>query len=515
MNPPFFVAFLLLENLFARTYGGWEEDWAYSLTRAPDGGYMVAGYSWSYGAGSNDFLVLKMDEQGNLSWARTIGGNHGERCWAITISSEGGYFLAGRTYSYGAGNGDVFLVRLTDNGEFSWARTYGGTNYDWAYSVAPCRDGGCVAVGLTQSFGAGYYDAFALKVNDLGEMVWAKAFGGGAYDAAYSVIQARDGGYLFVGSTESFGSGYSDVLIIKLDEDGNLSWEIGVGGTRNEIGLSVVQTSDGGYVVAGMTESFGFGNSDFLVIKLNQQGQVLWSKTLGGANHDTAYCVVETSDGGLLVSGSTQSFGVGSGDFLIIKMDENGEIMWARTFGGEGYDRACSAVEAQDGYVVTGSAESFSVQVSDLVLLKVDKDGNYPGCVQECFPGTTAPNLGSSSFSGSSDCFPSVNSIVPVVLLPNLTTQDLCPTEIDDESGSSHPADVICYPAPGGLLFSSSGTWELRLYASDGRLIRSQRLAKGTHRIWLEIGVYFWATYPASRKPLSLVPSCRGTAIVR
>jgi len=228
---------------------------------------------------------LLIKQSGSL-FQKTIGGTGDDYGYSIQQTSDGGYVITGETSSFGAGYSDVFVIKLDSSGNLSWAKTIGGTYSDYGYSIQQTSDGGYVITGETSSFGAGYYDVFVIKLDSSGNLSWAKTIGGTSWDYGYSIQQTSDGGYVITGGTYSFGAGYSDVFVIKLDSSGNLSWAKTIGGTGWDYGFSIQQTSDGGYVITGRTYSFGAGYSDVFVIKLDSSGNLSWAKTIGGTSWD-------------------------------------------------------------------------------------------------------------------------------------------------------------------------------------------------------------------------------------
>jgi uncharacterized delta-60 repeat protein len=500
------VTLLVSQALFARTYGGANNDRAYSVTQTVDGGVAVAGYTMSFGAGSEDFLVLKLNSSGNLSWARTFGGTSGDYVMSITRTTDGGFAVAGPTSSFGAGTVDFLVLKLNSSGGLSWARTFGGTTGDFAYSVIQTADGGFVVAGATLSFGAGSYDFLVLKLNSSGGLSWARTYGGTGDDRAYSVIQTTDGGFAVAGWTTSFGAGGLDFLVLKLNSSGGLSWARTFGGTNHDGGAFIIQTTDGGFAVAGYTLNYVVGDTNFLFLKLNGSGGLSWARTFGGTNHDYAYSLVQTTDGGFAVAGYTVGFGAGSNDFLVLKMNSSGSLSWARTFGGTGDDRAYFITQTTDGgLAVAGETQSFGAGGVDFLVLKLDQNGNYPGCVQACSPTVTTPSPSASSPSLGADCSPITSSPTPTVNTPGLTITDVCsPLEAEERDAISGQPVILCSPIPGGLLFLSPVELPLRVYSADGRLVYFGNLDKGENRISLEAGVYIWkaGTY-------------RGKAVVR
>jgi uncharacterized delta-60 repeat protein len=306
-----------------RAIGGTNGDYANSIQQTSDGGYIVAGGTNSFGAGG-DILIIKLDSSGNIQWSRAIGGTDDDYANSIQQTSDGGYIVAGYTYSFGAGSYDFLIIKLNSSGNIQWSRAIGGTGYDEALSIQQTSDGGYIVAGYTNSFGAGRFDALIIKLNSSGNIQWSRAIGGTNGDYANSIQQTSDGGYIVAGGTNSFGTG-GDILIIKLNSSGNIQWSRAIGGANNDDAVSIQQTSDGGYIVAGWTNSFGAGGHDSLIIKLNSSGNIQWSRAIGGANNDDAVSIQQTSDGGYIVAGSTNSFGTGF-DFFIIKLDFSGNI---------------------------------------------------------------------------------------------------------------------------------------------------------------------------------------------
>jgi hypothetical protein len=474
---------------FAKTYGGTIGDWAYSVQQTSDGGYILAGYTSSFGAGG-DILLIRTDANGNIIWAKTYGGTNDDYASSVQQTSDGGYIVAGFTSSFGASLSDVFLVKTDASGNVQWAKTYGGTNYDLAYSVQQTSGGGYIVAGLTRSFGAGG-DILLIKTDANGNIIWAKTYGGTNDDWAYSVQQTSDGGYIVAGWTYSFGAGSDDILLIKTDANGDVQWAKTYGGTDSDFAYSVQQTSDGGYIVAGLTRSLGAGLDDILLIKTDANGNIQWAKTYGGTNDDLASSVQQTSGGGYIVAGLTRSFGAGYLDIFLIKTDANGNIIWAKTYGGTSRDEASSVQQNSDGgYIVAGTTWSFSAGLYDIFLVKTDASGNIGSCsiVQNASPTVTAPSLTVTTPSPSvSSPSPTVTSPSPTVTSPTLTVSEPCPLSISE---SCQITSGLITPYKGGIKVSGSGEFEVKVYNVSGVMVKSIK-GKDEVKIELSRGVYF------------------------
>ena len=254
---------------------------------------------------------------------------------SINQTSDGGYAIAGLTKSFGAGGHDVYVVKLDANGKLQWTKTIGGGAWDVGTSLIQTSDGGYAIAGSTRSFGAGEADVYVVKLDANGKLQWTKTIGGKKDDVGSSLIQTSDGGYAITGSTQSFGAGEWDVYVVKLDANGNLQWTKTIGGPKREWGFSLIQASDGGYAITGITSSdelaayFGPAEADVYVVKLDANGNLQWTKTIGGPEHDRGLSLIQTSDGGYAIAGSTQSFGAGEWDIYVVKLDKNGDACCA------------------------------------------------------------------------------------------------------------------------------------------------------------------------------------------
>jgi uncharacterized delta-60 repeat protein len=353
------------DTLWTRTYGGSNGDGAYSVQQTADGGYVLAGITRSFGAGGVDFYLVKTNSQGEPLWTRTYGGSAEDTAYSVQQTADGGYVVAGRTVSFGAGSYDFYLVKTNGQGDTLWTRTYGGSSYDEATSVQQTADGGYIVVG------AGDDDFYLVKTNPLGDTLWTRTYGGISSDWAESVQQTADGGYIVAGFTESFGAAGSDFYLVKTNPLGDTLWTRTYGGSSYDWANSVDTTSDGGYIVAGTTESFGAGSKDFYLVKTNSLGDTLWTRTYGGSSSDGAGSVQQTADGGYIVAGYTSSFGAGMQDFYLVKTNSSGEPLWTRTYGGSSTDRAYSVQQTTDGsYVIAGFTASFGAGGYDFYLVK-------------------------------------------------------------------------------------------------------------------------------------------------
>jgi hypothetical protein len=311
-----------------KTFGGGGYDMASSLVQTTDGGYAILGETSSKGAGKDYVWFLKLDNKGNLLWDKIFGvGSAYDRTNSLIQTTDGGYAIVGEIYSKGAGGTDFWLLKLDKEGNLLWDRTYGGGGNDMAMSLIQTTDGGYAILGETSSKGAGGLDFWIIKLDKQGNLLWDKTFGGSDEETAKSLIQTTDGGYAVAGDTYSYGAGKYDTWVIKLDEKGNKIWGKIYGGHKSDWASSLIQTSEGEYVVAGYTGSFGAGKSDGWLIKLDNQGNLLWDRIYGRSDwDDSVTSLIQTSDGGYVEAGSTFSKGLTDADIWILKLDEQGNL---------------------------------------------------------------------------------------------------------------------------------------------------------------------------------------------
>ena len=327
----------------------------------------------------NLFTYAIVQAQVDTLWTKTFGGGYNDYGNSVQQTTDGGYITVGYTSSYGAGGPDGWMIKTNASGDTLWTKTFGGNVEDWIWSVQQTTDWGYIMVGGTSSFGAGSSDGWLIKTNASGDTLWTKTFGGGDNDYDNSVRQTTDEGYILVGVTESFGAGNSDIWLIKTNASGDTLWTKTFGGDDNDYGNSVQQTTDEGYIIVGVTESFGAGNSDIWLIKTNASGDTLWTKTFGGISLDRGYSVQQITDGGYILVGTTPAFGAGyyNDAIWLIKTDVYGDTLWTKTFGGSDYDWGRSVQQMTDrGYIIVGCTYSFGAGYSDVWLIKTTPDAN-------------------------------------------------------------------------------------------------------------------------------------------
>ena len=308
-------------EVWNKTFGGTGVERGSSVVQTTDDGYIITGMTDPYDTGRPDLWLIKTDSDGNEIWNKTFGGANSAYGNFVAQTSDGGYIITGWTQP---GKNDVWLIKTDSDGNEIWNKTFGGTDDDSGDSVAQTSDGGYIITGSTKSYGAGDEDVWLIKTDSNGNVIWDKTFGGTNGDYGNSVAQTSDGGYIITGLTRLYSAGMNDVWLIKTDSDGNEVWNKTFGGTYWDSGNSVTQTSDGGYIITGFTWLYSAGMSDVWLIKTDSDGNEVWNKTFGGAYSDYGNSVAQTSDGGYIITGITKSYGAGDYDIWLIKVKGEG-----------------------------------------------------------------------------------------------------------------------------------------------------------------------------------------------
>lgn len=356
-------------------FGGNTSEEGRAVIATSDGGFIAVGSTDSYGAGNFDIYVVKTDKNGDSVWSNTFGGDFLDLGFGVAKAADGGYVVMGLIQSFGAGSGDIYLVKIDENGDSLWANSYGGSSSEEAWAMQATSDGYIIA-GRTRSFGAGGFDIYLIKTDLSGEVVWTQVYGGTEHDNSQGVIQTSDGGYLVVGQTQSFGATASDVYLIRTDANGDSLWTKTYASDGEDYGQGVIQTSDGGFMVAGSTNSSVSAGSNFFLMKTDTAGVAQWTKYHGGPSGGECHAITATNDGGFVMVGNTTFYGAGSNDVYLIKTDAAGDTLWTRTYGGTLNDYGFSISATTDGGLIVVGATSSLGTGGELYLLKLDGDGN-------------------------------------------------------------------------------------------------------------------------------------------
>ncbi len=369
------------DTLWTRSYGGSNFDDGVDIGITSDGGYIIAGETESFGHGSSDVWLLKTGNNGDTLWTRTFGGSGVDRAVEVQQTRDGGYIIAGETNSFGAGSYDVYAIKTDSSGDTVWTRTFGGTGTDKGRGVRQTDDGGFIIVGFTQSYGAGDNDVWLIKTDLNGDTAWTQTYGGIGNDFGRRVRQTFNSGYIIAGGTSSYGSGDIDYWLIKTDSLGVLLWSRTFGEGGDDYCRSVEQTADSGFIVCGDRGYESADSTDIWLIKTSANGDSVWSLARD-SNQQGYYClsVEEIQDRGYVTAGWYWSLTGSSYDVFLFKCDANGSIDWDFSLPGSQNDKFKSVQQTIDGgFIAAGHTFSQGAGSGDAFLIRLDQEGNLVG----------------------------------------------------------------------------------------------------------------------------------------
>jgi len=438
-----FILFLLnlsevnSQTTWERTYGGSGYDYANFMEPTADGGFIIGGKTNSFGALDDAAWILKLNSKGKISWQKMYDGSgYGyDNPLSIREIGGGGFIFTGYTTTFGD-NGDMWITKLNSSGNIIWQKIYGTLNWDEGDSIIQTSDNNYVVLGVT-SDNLGYYDLWLLKLDTNGNIIWQYTYGGSDDEYASIVRQTSDGGFIIAASTYSFGQGNLDAWILKLDSSGNIIWQKTYGSAYDEWLNWIEQTSDGGYIVAG-AKYVSATDYNAWIMKLNSSGAVSWEKIFG-VNQEEAFSIQQTSDGGYIVGCSTGNYGAGSIDIWVLKLDSSGNTQWQKTYGDTNSDQvAMVKAVSSGGYIIGGRTFSWGATGLNFLGIKVDQNGNMtPACnfaastnVSPLIPNSVVADTNVSpnntlNYSTSNTTFSSSNTNATAPNLCNLCTEPI------------------------------------------------------------------------------------------
>ena len=452
-----------------KTYGGPVDDFLQAMVATPDGGYLLGGYYLQSGEGGGesvpgmyDYYVLKIDKNGNKEWAKTYGGDNFDYLYVIVNTADSGYLLAGYSLSGRSGDKteeskggyDYWIIKIDKNGNKKWDKSYGGTDYDLLYSIIPTPDGGFLLGGSSSSGiggdktekSQGLGDYWIVKIDSNGNKLWDRTFGGSDFDNFKTVINTTDGGFLLGGYTQSgIGGdksdsvrGFYDYWIVKTDKDGKKAWDKTFGGNNLDELTSMTATPDG-YLLGGDSYSGAGGDktdslrgfNDYWIIKIDTNGNKTWDKTFGGTGSDYFSSITAASDGGYLLGGTSGS-GLGKDksveskgefDYWIIKVDEAGNKVWDNAYGGKNTDNLTNIIKTSDkGYLLGGRSNSgiggdkseASLGGYDFWVLKLGSENMKSPTVSITAPADSATYIAPANIEVTADASDTDGTIIKV-----------------------------------------------------------------------------------------------------
>ncbi|ALO16164.1 delta-60 repeat domain protein [Salinivirga cyanobacteriivorans] len=361
------------KDSFMRLYGGSFLDEGHKVLQTQDGGYLLAG-SMADENELSDMYLLKTNSTGDIAWHVTLGDSLNDYAFSFSLSDDQSVLVAGTTTLIGSNKTNALAAKVSGTGNVLWERNYGSSNNEQIKDVIGTSDGGYMLAGYTNA--AGQHDIFLLKISATGDSLWSKTYGGSELDEAYAICHSHNGGYVLFGTSESFiepGQASANMLALEVNENGVPIDRSTFGGELNDLGQAVFKTTNG-YIFSGTTNSFGAGESDIFVVKTSTNiHDIEWSKAFGGTETETGNSVVQQADGNYTIAGKTDSYGNGSNDVYLIILSDQGNLIMEKTYGSTGSEWANFLTQTSDGgFIFTGATSH--AENSMITLIKVDKD---------------------------------------------------------------------------------------------------------------------------------------------
>jgi hypothetical protein len=397
----FFLLSICASNLlraqikFERVFGGTGYDYGNSVIQTYNSGYAVVGSTTSFGSGNTDMYLLITNSMGVALDQKTYGGINVDQGFSVKETSDSGLVIAGYTNSFGHGGYDMYVIKTDKNYNTVWTKTYGGPDWDFAYSIEQTpSDGGYIIAGSTYSYGSGNEDMFLVKINSFGDTLWTRTYGGAGDDEARSVKPTIDGGYILTGNTKSFGDPNGDMFIVKTDMNGDTAWTHKYQGPLDDNSYDVIQSNSGTeYIIGGETKtaSLGFQGA---ILKLDISGtQTGFTSIYGSTADDGIRAITQTADGRFVTMGYTNSYGAGLSDFAFYIEKPIGTFVGSKTYGGTKIDKGyCIKGTNDGGFIICGTALSYST-FEHIYLIKTDSTGSSSGTVINTVTGINSPNI--------------------------------------------------------------------------------------------------------------------------
>lgn len=359
---------------FYNLYGTGNTEQALFMDKGLNGGMILGGYVTNSSTGA-DFLILKLDDSGNIVWRKVFGTSGEDWIKEVHPTSDGNYIAAARTDGAGVGSFDAQIIKFDSLGNIIWARSIGSFGSDVFWTIIENNSGSYVASGFCTVMGFGGNDSFINEYTAAGDLIWTSIIGNVHSEYTASIIQTSDSGYVMTGFGDVSPSLNYDVMLLKINSVGELLWCKNYGGINYDRGWTVREMSDGGFIICGQTYSWGAGGSDGLIFKTDSLGNLLWSKVFGFSGDDAVYEMEETSDGNYILTGQVTISGLGE-QVLLMKIDPSGNLLWAKNYGLFGNERGRNVIEVPDGFFLGGWSSSNAFGADDVIAIKTDLDGN-------------------------------------------------------------------------------------------------------------------------------------------
>ena len=362
--------------MFQRTYGGSGYDEGRCVKQTWDGGYIIAGSTSSFGAGSTDVYLLKVDSLGNPQWQKTFGGTNIDKGYSLEICPDSGFVICGYTNSFGNGGYDAYLIRTTQNGDSLWTKTYGGTDWDFAYSLKIIADTNIIVVGNSYSNSDFQSKAWAIFISMNGSVIWSKQYSIPNESFLNSVIQTQDSNFLAIGYLTGGINNSEDILLFKTNANGDSLWTRSYGNTGNDRGNSIDTSSAGGYILGATMTNITSGYGDFYLIKTDTSGNMQWNQEFVSTAGDYLYTIKQLSSAQYVTCGLSYGAGAGAGDVSLIWAGNFGAFDSSRSYGDAQFETPyCLNICNDKGFIIVGKTNSFNSNPEKVYLIKTDSTG--------------------------------------------------------------------------------------------------------------------------------------------
>jgi hypothetical protein len=464
--------------------------------------------------------VFGISQTDTIAHLYTFGGLNNDNAEDIEATGDGGYIVVGSTASSSSGNTDIYLLKVDSLCNYQWSLALGGTNNDWGYSVKQTFDKGFIIAASTNSTITGGYDAVLYKRDSLGNYVWTKHYGGQDWDFAYDIVQTYDSGFVFCGETYNNTNGYSDVYVVKTNLLGDTLWTKTIGGALIDKGNAIMETSDSNIVIAGVRNTTTDSTQAYM-IKLTPNGTLLWDSIYGDTLYENANTIIETSNGDYIIAGSTTSYSpAGDKDFYLLRTDKDGGTVWSNYFGNPSIPKDQEVFDLYEDIngdlVNVGFTEEAGGGMKDAYVFYITPGGwwgnlglTFGSGNNETLHSFTIGNNGDFCTAGSSNSYGNGNDDVllirldTVILNPDTTVTnytDIAPLSIVKKNVK---VGLNIYPNPTkGHINIEINEWEnflkydFTLSDIQGRILYSQQLRNKISVInlgILEKGVYIYS----------------------
>ncbi len=376
------------DSLWGTAYGGRHVDECWAVIQTSDGGFALGGvFDGFVDEIRDEFYLVKTDDAGIEQWSETYGTDGTDNCYSLMETLDHGYLMVGVSSSLQGLGG--YAIRVDSVGGVLWENLYDGAYK--LYTVTSNEDDGFIMAGMANHI----WDFHVIKIDGDGEEVWSRRYGGDGSETCYSIISTGDGGYLLTGFTTSFGAGGQDMYAVKIDEDGEEIWSNTYGTEVSEWGYDASQTDDGGFGLCGFQRGEGLHPVDVLLVRIDSEGEELWTATYGGDMNDSGHAIVSAAGGGFAIGGFTMSFRRRAWDnFYLVRVDSEGEELWSTVFGTRYEDQCFDLLQVDDGGFVLAGKVSFEIDEDDgffdepnMGLVKTSPDPNdVPTLLDPAFP---------------------------------------------------------------------------------------------------------------------------------